>query len=390
MLTQTQNKIELLKPQEALTKSLDRTAELLQQGWLKDNNGSHVRVLAGEPGCGTTTVLRAHADKWSKAEGVVVVSMCGRQGLKGTLADSAVAALRARGVHVGVCGHPLGEMVAALERSGLKLLVLVDHVDDLYRTSPSDAGSFTAAYETMRQVTGLADTFHGLVAIVMCGSSIMLPSLVSGFRSQELEARFPVLPYVGDMNNSRVRTCLLPSLLPTDVVSAGMCHGVHHESRVSRLRLFLAGASPRGQALMARGSVMPESVLGLPVVEKVFLRNMLTALRRKNQDLSWMFQDNVSPTSAAWYTWEESFQPLTTEEVCQAWSAASGLWEDDDGRRTPKNLALDNLRAAGLVVVDQKNALRDDVYPASVAQVFCLRSTDPCAIFQRFFPYNRS
>ena len=55
MLTQTQNKIELLKPQEVLTKSLDRTAELLQQGWLKDNNGSHVRVLAGEPGCYCST-----------------------------------------------------------------------------------------------------------------------------------------------------------------------------------------------------------------------------------------------------------------------------------------------------------------------------------------------
>lgn len=403
--------LQLLKPQQQLADLLNSHTQRLVDGVFFQNNGSHVRVVMGTPGCGMTTVMQAHVQRTcaQQAASVVVVSMCGRQGLQGTLADVATTALRARGVHVGTYGTPLYELTYALQESGLRLLVLVDHLDDLFRTNPANPGAFCAAWQTLQQVASLADTFHGMVGIMMCGSSTLLPSLVAGaytFQAGEMSTRFPVVPYVGDMNDSRVRTVVLSPLLPTNVAAAGMCHGFSASaatgdgelSRVARVRLFLAGATLRGRTLLSEtASAMPASVDALPTLEKVFLHNLLAALRRKNDFFTWTLHESLCQGKGrpdlldvdlvASGSWERFMQPLTGEDVLQAWAVSCGQWEDKQSPMTAR-MVIDKLCAAGALVVDytSRDSWNMVVYPASAAQLFCTHSTHPTAMFQRFFP----
>lgn len=403
--------------QEVLRALLWQSARLAG-GFFVDNNGAHARLLQGAKGIGKSTMLREFTYVCQTLYPSIVPiyitfndvkrrdSVMRRMDIMEVIAEQ----LRLRGIPVAADGDifsPLSvrvtEALAATARARggqpLRVLLLVDEIDELYREPAGDENALSC----LGNLAYLGDRGTGLFTVLLCGSSAVTPLLITCNASSALRAEFPLLYGAPNLNGQKYRVWRIPSPLPTDVdlvrelVSARLAQRPVDE-RVARLVAFLSGGTARKIGMYAGEAVSSSGiVVGTDELTTRFAEANAAAQRRMGSEGGQLykavlaaFQANndvmmaslrtdgaLDPRKVATVPWESTFKPLPWVEVKKCWmrqQEAAGK-ECDFNQLQEEVLGLCDV---GYLVYDELTAegVPAHVYPAAVAQLF-LHSAAP-------------
>lgn len=216
----------------ALLEFLVSHADALAGGGFRGLNGVACRTLVGARGIGKTAVMRAFATVCASAFPGIVPLYVSAEGIDSVLnpfqgaqlGDMMCEAVRARGVSV----PSLHDLDFALHKSGLRVLVLLDEVDDLYRVSMKNPAAVSNVTQTLGHLAILGGQRTGLYGVLLCGSSSTTYSLVCG-QTGNLGYKFPLHPGCSKPQQHQVHPhaaprCLLCSI-PRGCEDAGCPRG---------------------------------------------------------------------------------------------------------------------------------------------------------------------
>ena len=345
----------------ALLQHLAVHARQLAAGDFCGSTGAHCGVLVGARGSGKTTVLRAFAAVAASAfPGLIALYISGEgvddmgSPLRAAgLRDIIAAAARSRGVNV----QHAGGLEAGLLQASLRVLVIVDEVDDLYRVSLDEAHAAVRGIvvATLGKLAHMAGHAAGLYGVLLCGSSSSTYHLLCG-PTLHLRDKFPLVTRgVPDMNSTkmpRIRLPLAPCSASGEV--AGMLQALAQRSAApgeaavdllsqARLLTFFLGASPRAVCAAAlRGGIPalgsaqlaaagPASPLptdfALPHTLPLY-QALLARLGARNAALQALTccangTANVAALMDTACDWEAVITPLAWGEVQEVWAACA-------------------------------------------------------------------
>jgi hypothetical protein len=347
----------------------------LASGTFVGYNGPSCRTLVGSRGIGKSAMLRAFASIASSLfPGVIALYISG-EGIataRSPFASAHLDGLIATAAHsrgVNLLQHPHG-IDAALRKAGLRVLVLLDEVDDLYRVSAQQPAALRNVSETLGLLSILGGGTSGLYCVLLCGSSSSTYALVCG-RAGYLGEKFPLVKLgTPDLNSTRFHRLRLPS------ASCASSHEVAHMLSVllaqqvspaellpnARLLTFFVGTSPRAvcsavalrgsnlgmeaQHLAAAAPAWPSSE-DLPNPRALNLYHALLArLACKNGALRGALlltsergvSVNLVGLMEPEFQWEAAIEPLTWKEVEGAWKDVRkrhGLGRGEGGGAEP-------------------------------------------------------
>jgi hypothetical protein len=201
---------------QALLGTLVSHASRLASGSFTGVNGGPCRTLVGARGIGKTAILRAFAHVAASAFPSVVTLYVSCAGLRDTdssfreagLPGLIEAAAAARGTAAPLGAGGVG---AALRARGLRLLLLLDEVDELYTVSAAEPALCARVLETLGRLGSLGDGFSGQFGVLLCGSSSSTYSLVCG-GAPGLGEWFPLLKQgAPDLNSDKYSCLVVPS-----------------------------------------------------------------------------------------------------------------------------------------------------------------------------------
>jgi hypothetical protein len=344
----------------ALLQHLAVHARQLAAGGFVGTTGAACGVLVGARGSGKTTVLRAFAAVAASAfPGLIALYVSG-EGVDDVgsplraagLRDLIAAAARSRGVNV----QHAGGLEAGLQQAGLRVLVIVDEVDDLYRVSLDEAHAAVRGnvVATLGKLAHMAGHAAGLYGVLLCGSSSSTYHLLCG-PTLHLQDKFPLVTRgVPDMNSTKMPRIRLPlASCSASGEVAGMLAALAQLSAPpggaamdllpqARLLTFFLGASPRAVCAAAlRGSPALGSAQlaaagpASPLPTDFALRHtlplyqaLLARLGTSNAALQALTRcadgtANVVALMDPACAWEDAIAPLAWWEVREVWEACA-------------------------------------------------------------------
>lgn len=368
----------------SLLHTLVSHTQQLALGLFRGSVGPACRTLVGAQGIGKTALLRSFSVVAASAfPGVMPLYVSGA-GLSSPqssfqtacLHELAKAALATRGVRV----EQRGGITAALRAHNLRLLLLVDEVDELYRVSDKQPLLQTNVLRSLGLLGSLGDGDSGRYGVLLCGSSSSTYALVCG-GSPGLGEWFPLVKGgIPDLNSTKFSMALVPSSTCTAVGevahmlaamapprrrrAAGGGGGSSNPSAAqqrqsmlpvrllpqARLLAFFVGTSPRAikrvlqlqnsevdtspfaiaaaptltasSKVSAQGTRLYHALLARLVLRNAALRKLV---RLPNGDINLVhLMDGVE-------SWEDVLVPLQWNDVVKVWreSAGGGLGGDD-------------------------------------------------------------
>lgn len=193
----------------------------LASGSFEGINGPPCRTLVGVRGIGKTTLLRAFSLVCPSALPSVIALYVSGEGMLDpsksfssaslhTLMEGAAAERGAAlsGTHqAGVEG-----IDAALAARGLRMLILLDEVAELYTVGLALPRQLTHVLESLGRLSALGGGFSGRYGVLLCGSAASTHTLVCGGGVPGLERRFPLVALgVPDLNDQKYSLQVVPS-----------------------------------------------------------------------------------------------------------------------------------------------------------------------------------
>jgi hypothetical protein len=403
----------------ALTKGLVVHASMLSEGAFVGTNGMHARTIVGPKGVGKTTVLRqfVHVCEAAFPNVVPVYVSCNDMAASPLSHQSILrvvaGVLQDRGIISGetIAGATFmlyQAVVTALRAAGKFVLLVVDELDELYRVAPSDAGLWGCALVSLANLSSIGNFVTGRFCVMVCGSSAVLPLLVTcnGMSVQSIRTDFPRLTGAPNLNGTKFKVLRLPSVLPNDLATvrtmvAG-CDALPGVGKVgidgvARLALFLSGATPRAamsalQHSFASGTasvstaVWAETAPALDGRTGAFHAAVLSELREKNAKLLRRVTDagEVLPERVAKEDWESDLYPLSWVELQGVWYRVCNAYKYGSG----KSVVADGENAAALqaeifklcdrgylTYATIQNGRPEGVYPACAMQLLLMKDT---------------
>ena len=273
-------------------------------------------------------------------------------------------------------------ILSALRRAGRRALVIVDELDQLYRLKPAppgtrEAAAFDTAARSLATLTFLGDQASGLVSTILCGSSAVLPLLITCNGDDSVRREFPRLEGAPNLNGTKFRSTRLHSNTPVDL--EGALHvlfpkSVHDENAryQARLCMLCAGATPRALQdfawALSQDRNEPSRVPQGANTSKLyagFLDGLLERMRSNNKKFvdALMVDGELSVERIMSHEWEKEFLPLTYKEAVE-------VWHNTEGAEGDVLKALLHLNDRCWLMLDGvRNSLPQDIFPLSVLQV---------------------
>lgn len=286
------------------------------------------------------------------------------------------------------------QIVEALVKHGKYVLLLVDEFDELYRVHESTDEKIQITYRTCRSTLGdlnwLGNQKTGRFAVLLCGSSVSCPLLVTLDADRK---EFPLQNHSPHLNGTKYKTRRLPvnPFLDTDVSTQMLAHFLPNCTVAQgKLITFCVGLNPRKYASLAQAVQEEtdmfsafhygnhESGMGLASSPTLLFRDkLLIKMREKNQKVFKIIKDDMTNTVDAYKVmdseWIPHFQPLTISEV-------KSVWVDLNNNNLELNAdSLQNMQQALFFLSDKDqlcfseisgDGLPPYIYPMSGAQVF--------------------
>ena len=360
-------------------------------------NGTHARTIVGAKGIGKSTVLTQFVRVAEAAfPNVIAVYASYSEPHYDDLMVPVVKELVKRGVmDVDWAGRvPDNELVAlvlgALRQSGKRLLLVVDEMDQLYRVDYAQNPDIAkAAYKTLGRLAALGDRGGEFTSVLLCGSSTVLPLLITanGSRDAGIRSEYPRVFGAPNLNGTKFPEFRLMGGLPNDLATAKIVCGSGLPDAASdgkaRLALFVAGSAPRyllkawtnrfSANLAAADAAMSTQSLSGPT--KGLYVEIIRELRRVND--SWMramvdTDGRVKPSVVAWYHWEDKVIPLNWEQLSSVWSRVRdpASTEPLETQLQSELLRLCDKNFIASDLSDTSSGAPNSIYPQSVSQLF--------------------
>jgi hypothetical protein len=375
----------------SLTNFLLHHVSTLNRGSFPDN-GTHARTIVGPKGVGKSTLLRQLVTTAEAVfPNVVSVYVSHERPHRVELMVTLGLHLVDRGIidsatmNDALRTDTLDDVVLeSLMSKGKRLLLVVDEMDQLYRldraTSPDEA---RAAFRTLGSLALMGSVGGSVSAVLLCGSSAVLPLLITAnaTRVASLRQEYPAVVGAPNLNGTKFPEVRVYAGLPTDLPTAQIvCEhirgrdGLPSDTRIARLALFMAGGSPLLlEKAVFTGAVTPADRASAAVASTITLCGpasglhlaIMDELQRLNKDLLRSLQDHKGRVDAALVStvqWETQLRPL-------AWQAVWRLWRQMN--TDTKGLTEAGLQAEVLRLVDRGYLTLDmssrEVYPPAVS-----------------------
>jgi hypothetical protein len=385
----------------SLLETLVGHARALVAGDFEGSNGTACRTLVGPRGIGKTVLLRAFAAVAASAFPSLVVVYVTGEGVKqrrtssfraGDLGDVIEAAARARGADAVLHSGPRA-LHAALRLAGLRVLLLLDEVDELYRVTEADGDARTHVLSSLGALQATSSSTTGLFGVLACGSSASTHALICA--DAQFGDKFPLVRAgVPDLNDTKFRRLSIETApcSRSDEVAAILASRAAYAGRdaqpaellkLARQLTFFVGVAPRAilAALPSRGVVDVRAPITSHLSEPALnlYAAVLDALVVANAELRALTLNDDSLKSSALTDaecpWEKAVRPLEWVDVQAAWArAASGA--GDSGVRDNRILVrlVDDLADAQLVHIEEKGGSGMRLWPTTAAQVVAARA----------------
>jgi hypothetical protein len=107
---------------------------------------------------------------------------------------------------------PTESLYDVIRARNLRLFLMVDELDQVYRVSPQ-MSTFEHAVTTLYELAGLGDQASGRICTLICSSSPVLPLLITcdASHSPIHRSEFPLLSSTPNLNGQKYRTIRLPA-----------------------------------------------------------------------------------------------------------------------------------------------------------------------------------
>ena len=360
------------------------------------SNGTFMHALQGPRGIGKTTIMRAFTAGCQAAFPHIIPMYITYTDWKtnntlvnNPIGDIMLRQLVQRGVlkqeEVSECRYPMTAVYHGLTRTGHKLLLLVDDVDDLFRTDArveQELASITK--QLIQSLTAFAALPVGRV--VICGAAPFLRNLsLYGLDPDSAFAKeFPSCQLITRLNSLRVNPCAPVDLRVARAVLEAVTTTPVNVGMV-RLAAFIGGGNPHALTLAAQTGfavnrmlhpLQTETEQALNAFNSAFLSALMYRMWLRNAPLlESMLQPgtDVPGVIRVMYTEWERFVPLTLAECVQIFhnlvrEEGSGI-ESWSGHIDIKDV-LDTLSDAELLILTQTASASVRVFPGTVSQLF--------------------
>ena len=366
----------------------------LSNGNFRGVNGAPSRTIVGAKGIGKSTIFRSFTDVCTVMFPSVVCVLInyakfGRRGdpaSAGGLTDVIEKNLLARGFLDEPLDSPLIEdLVPVLDRKKLRLLILVDEIDDLYRKGAATEALKQTTIDILSDLASLGDQVTGLFSTFLCGSSSNIPMLISKNAFADMKDEFPVLEFSPNLNGTKFRDVHIPSSTPTMIENVPeLLNQPTLIKEACRVVAFFAGTTPRNVQIASQSRSAPgqldvlcadESYLGTNTLAndrlKKFVDIIQRALLAKNKGLIDKFyvKDAFDHKMVLTTEWETEFKPCTFDEI-KALHFKEGLAQD-----SPKAIYNDLFRlhyASWIILEGVEAAAPKHIFPVALFQLIKL------------------
>ena len=403
-----------------LLRALVEQCTRLSTGDFVDSNGAHARLLQGPKGIGKTTILRKFVYACQAAFPSIIPiyitfnDMAERDSplRENDIMQVIAEVLRSRGIDVASpAASPekftslSGRIVKAMKSAPLapdgkpiRLLIIADEIDQLYRSSPSDSLRWATAQSCLGNLAFLGDRSTGHFSVMLCGSSAICPLLITCNAPASSYKEFPLLDGASSLNGSKFRVWRIPCPLPTDVTLVKNVVATRHETdnvaiEVARLVAFVAGGTARiigtyaGKqknklamdpiALQARFAENNESAQRrLDSDGGLLYTAILAELRARNEKMMKTLQTDgrLDPKKVAEVQWEKTFKPIPWADIRSCWirmqkKKPGDIASEVDMSQLQKEIL--GLFDVGYLVYDElKMGHPVHIYPSAMLQLF--------------------
>lgn len=356
-------------------------------------NGTHARTIVGPKGIGVSTLLRQLVTAAEVIFPNVISMYVSHERPRG---DELMVTLGRHLVGRGIIDSSTMEdairtdtlddvVLDSLMSKGKRLLLVVDEMDHLYRLdhtkSPEEA---RAAFRTLGSLALLGSVGGPVSAVLLCGTSVVLPLLITtnATRDDHLRKEYPGVVGAPNLNGTKYSELRVYAGLPTDLATAQIvCEhiraniGLPCDISIARLALFTAGGSPRLlEKGASTGAVSPDDHHASPAMSSSITlcgptsdlhMAIVDELQQLNKDLLRSLQDHKGRVDAALVStvqWETQLRPLTWKAVWRLWRQVN----TDSKGLTEAGLQSEVLRLVdrGYLTLDMSSR---EVYPPAVS-----------------------
>jgi len=332
-------------------KILDARSHGLSANSFEGHDGKACSLLQGPKGIGKSEMLMAFKEyckmKYPNVIPVYITysDMSSQQSLLNNHTVLDIVKKELKSVQIATAptedGLLMGDqIVEALEKHGKYVLILVDEFDELYRVHESKDEKIQLTYRTCMWTLGdlnwLGNQKTGRFAVLLCGSSVSCPLLVT-LNADRIE--FPLQNHSPHLNETKYKTRRLPvnPFLDNDVSTQMLTHFMPNCTVAQgKLITFCVGLNPRKYATLAQ-AVQEETDMfsafhydnhesgmrfaSSPALE--FRDKLLTKMHEKNQTVFTIIKDDMTNMVDAHKVmesdWISYFEPLTISEVKSVW-----------------------------------------------------------------------
>lgn len=382
----------------------------LSSGAYVGKNGKSCRLLSGARGIGKTTMLRALVAVLSAAFPDVFFLYVTGTGFDSRRSSFAtmdlfslmLAAAKENGVDADITTDAFA-LDKALLAAGKRMFIVVDEIDDLYRTDMTEPRR-THVKGSLGDLGQLGDQTSGLYSVFLCGSSAVTPRLISA-EPEHLASSFPLVASgVPNLNSTKFKRLPISSascvdikeveLMVTRLNTSGVLN-VQQRAKFSRLLAFLVGAVPRsiGDAITSTAGAAPlsatrvsailDDLLGsstgpgttLPEDASFLYDELLGRLVKANSDLVALLLDEetctVNTDAVLNDPWEKKLNPLPWADAQDAWATVAARHGFAHGRDSSYLIRLLDMLSDHHKLVQRHHQLGApaSTWPMSVAQI---------------------
>jgi hypothetical protein len=373
-------------------------------------NGKPCRQLSGARGIGKTTMLRALVAVLSAAFPDVIFLYVTGSGFDLRLSSFSsmdllslmLAAAKECGVEADITTDAFA-LNKALRAKGKRMFIVVDEIDDLYRTDMTEPRR-THVKGSLGMLSLLGDQKSGLYSVFLCGSSAVTPRLISA-ETAHLASSFPLVATgVPNLNSTKFKRLPIASASCVDIkevevmverLNTSGVLNVQQRAEFSRLLAFLVGAVPRsiGDALSSstgaaslsatRMSELVDDLLGsstgpgtaLPEDASFLYDELLDRLVKANTELVDLLLNQadctVNSEAVLNEPWEKKLNPLPWADAQDAWATVAARQGFAHGRDSGYLIRLLDMLSDNHKLVQRRELGEASAssWPMSVAQV---------------------
>lgn len=210
---------------------------------------------------------------------------------------------------------PDKDLFTALARAKKRILLIVDELDVLYLQVPSKevgcAPGRNVYLDTLHHLNQLGNNSDGRVAVVLCGSTLLLHQLVKAEPS--LASKYQMISDAPNLNDAKFRPIRIHGAGPTSLAVAKQVAPPGQSEEQVREALFLVGGAPRDLDFYFDNKNRPINTHKPPDELREWWKVIIDRMRDDNIDMLKIFEQDRSKIQSM--EWEKAFKPLSRTAI---------------------------------------------------------------------------